>query len=178
MLLKKPDTESDLETKLAAVANAMRKDYADLQASRNAIGYEIRALAEAPPSRADLERFLVGFIELILTVEHPTGLAFKLREKLERFVKNPGDAEEIKRAWLDSLRSGFDDFEWFFTPLLASTMIANAGTVAKTLPWPDADLDEPERRKRIAALEEKSAGILDGIDAIRDRAARLNIKLD
>lgn len=174
--LKKILPEAELEAQVVAVAEALRKDYARLHAERIAILNEAAALREMPPSRADLERFLAGFIDLVLNKE-PSGENLKLLERLERFHKNPHDVETIKQSWLDSFNSGLDNFEWLFLPLLASSLRDGAAKLAATLPWPDTDLDEAKRNEKISDLNAKATALLDKAFAVADRAARLNIKI-
>lgn len=174
--LKKILPEAELEAQVASVAEALRKDYARLQAERIATANEAAALREMPPSRADLERFLTGFIDLVMNKE-PSGANLKLLERLERFRKNPHDVETIKQSWLTSFYSGLDGFEWLFFPLLASNLKEGAAKLAATLPWPDTDLDEAERNEKISDLNEKISALIDKESAVADRAARLNIKI-
>lgn len=169
--------EAELEAQVVAVAEALRKDYTRLHAERAAIYNEAAALREMPPSRADLERFLTGFIDLVMNKE-PRGENLKLLERLERFRKNPYDVEAIKQSWLDSFHSGLDDFTWLLFPLLESSLRDGAAKLAATIPWPDTDLDEAKRNAKISDLEAKATALLDKAFAVADRAARLNIKLD
>ncbi|MDG4595780.1 MAG: hypothetical protein P9F75_08820 [Candidatus Contendobacter sp.] len=166
----------ELEAQLAEVSVAMQGEFRALHASHAAIIEETRAIADAPPARVDLVAFLVGFIDRVLTDE-PGSHRLKLQEQLERLRRNPGESEDVMRRWADSYKSGLDDFNWLFVPLLGETLKANAAKLAESLPWPDPGLPAAERAEKVRALERQAAALIGDIDAIRDRAARLNIVL-
>ena len=171
-----PVTESDLEKQLAAMSSALLASYHALHERRNAIGRELRAIQEAPPAREDLGQFLIGFLDAVMDTE-PHGLRLKLRANLERLWPNPAHVAEMTEGWLQSVRSGLDNFEWLWMPLLSESLKAGARQLAESLPWENPGLPAAERAEKVRGLTETMEGLSAEIEDLRARAARFNITL-
>jgi|APTNR8051073442_1049403.scaffolds.fasta_scaffold05627_6 hypothetical protein len=168
--------DTELADQLAVASNALQAQFRQREAERVALYTEMQRIANAPPARVDLAEWLADFVEKTLSAE-PHGHRTKLIQHLEGLRNNYAGREDVKAGWLTSYWSGLEDFAWLLLPLMSETLKANCAKVADSIHWPNPGLPVAERAARVKELEAQAAALAQKIEALVDRASRLNIKL-
>jgi hypothetical protein len=149
---------------------SVRAHYHSLQSQYFRVNDEIHKIAEAPPSRSDLERLLIKAIDAYALF--PTT---KLTNVCERFTRDPQGEDDIAQRLADGFRNYPVDHG--LPALYLGAMREEARQFAQSCEWPDNGIDLETRLAKIAELEPKRQALMDEMCALSEQLEKAGIVL-